>query len=149
MSRGRFSRQKKSSLPENLRRRTEHFFSEVERVHLGKQAWSESNLVLFGQLMNQSCESSILNYESGSKVLIQLHEVISGTKGIFGSRFSGGGYGGCVVALAERALAENACAEITEKFSAIHPELPSQVFIVDTGDGLSPLMSEGKQDVMP
>jgi galactokinase len=127
---------RKMSLPENLRRRAEHFFSEVERVSLGKQAWAETDAVRFGQLMNQSCESSIKNYESGSEVLIQLHEIISGTDGVYGSRFSGGGYGGCVVALAKRDLAENACTEIAEEFSALHPELPSRVFVVETGDGL-------------
>jgi len=127
---------RKMSLPENLRKRAQHFFSEVERVHLGKQAWAESDTVCFGQLMNQSCESSIRNYESGSEVLIQIHEITSSTNGIYGSRFSGGGYGGCVVALAKRDLAENACAEIAEKFSRLHPELPSQVFVAETGDGL-------------
>jgi galactokinase len=132
---------KKMSLPENLRKRAQHFFSEVERVHLGKQAWAESDTVRFGQLMNQSCESSIRNYESGSEVLIQLHEIVAGTNGVYGSRFSGGGYGGCVVALAQRDLAENACTEIAGKFSAIHPELASKVFVVETGDGLSPRLS--------
>jgi galacturonokinase len=127
---------KKMSLPENLRKRAEHFFSEVERVSLGKQAWAESDAERFGQLMNQSCASSIKNYEVGSEALIQLHEIISRTNGIYGSRFSGGGYGGCVVALAKRGLAENACGEIAEKFSTIHPDLPSQVFVAETGDGL-------------
>jgi galactokinase len=127
---------RKMSLPENLRNRAEHFFSEVERVHLGKQAWAESDAVRFGQLMNQSCESSIKNYEVGSEVLIQLHEIISSMNGIYGSRFSGGGYGGCVIALAKRDMAKIACAEISEKFSAIHSELLSQVFVVEMGDGL-------------
>ena len=127
---------KKFSLPENLRKRAQHFFGEVERVHLGRQAWAESDAARFGQLMNQSCASSIRNYESGSDVLIQLHEIISSTSGVYGSRFSGGGYGGCVVALAERDLAETACKKIAEKYSAIHPELPSQVFVAETGDGL-------------
>jgi galacturonokinase len=133
---------KKMSLPENLRRRAQHFFGEVERVHLGKQAWAESDALRFGQLMNQSCESSINNYEVGSEVLIQLHEIINRTNGVYGSRFSGGGYGGCVVALAQRELAENACAEIAEKFSSLHPELSSQVFVAETGDGISsPLLT--------
>jgi galactokinase len=127
---------KKMSLPENLRKRAQHFFGEVERVHLGKQAWAESDAVRFGQLMIQSCESSIRNYESGSEVLIQLHEIIADTNGVYGSRFSGGGYGGCVVALAQRDLAEDTCTEIAEKFFAIHPELSSKVFIAETGDGL-------------
>ena len=132
---------KKMSLPGHLRRRAEHFFSEVERVHLGRQAWAGADPVRFGQLMDQSCQSSIKNYESGSEVLIELHEIVSGTHGIYGSRFSGGGYGGCVVALAERDLAAEACMEILEKFSALRPELPAQVFVAETGDGISTLPS--------
>ena len=127
---------KKMSLPEHLRKRATHFFSEVERVHLGKQAWGKSDTVGFGLLMNQSCESSINNYEVGSDVLIQLHEIISDTNGVYGSRFCGGGYGGCVVALAKRSLAETICSEIAEKFFAIYPELSSKVFVVETADGL-------------
>jgi galactokinase/galacturonokinase len=124
-------------LPENLRRRAEHFYGEVERVHQGVQAWGESDPERFGQLMNRSCESSIRNYESGSPILIELSELVSGTDGIYGSRFSGGGYGGCVVALAKPEAAENAVMEIGEKFSRRHPELPSRAFLVETGDGIS------------
>lgn len=139
--------EKKMKLPEHLRKRAEHFFTEVERVHQGAQAWEKADLALFGQLMNQSCMSSIRNYESGSKILIELQEFVSTTKGIYGSRFSGGGYGGCVVALANRELAANACAEIAERFLAKHPELPSKAFIAQTGSGISPLLPEEKSEV--
>ena len=133
--------QKKKSLPENLRKRAEHFFTEVERVHNGAQAWKEANLERFGQLMNESCESSIRNYESGSDILIELHELVSQMEGIYGSRFSGGGYGGCVVALSKRDAAEKVCAEISEQFSRLYPELPSRVLVAEMGDGLSLLPS--------
>jgi len=129
-------------LPENLRRRAEHYYGEVERVHKGVHAWRESNLELFGQLMNQSCESSIRNYESGSPILIELSELVSSTGGVYGSRFSGGGYGGCVVALTDKDAAESACAAIAEKFSLRHPELPSQVFVAEMGDEISMLRAE-------
>jgi galacturonokinase len=130
--------EKKMSLPENLRKRAMHFFTEVERVCQGAKLWEGTNLERFGQLMNQSCASSINNYESGSDILIELHELVSSTRGIYGSRFSGGGYGGCVVALAKRDLAEAACREIGEKFSARHTELASRVFVAEMGDGISP-----------
>ncbi len=136
--------ERKMSLSENLRKRAEHFFTEVGRVQQGSQAWKESNLERFGQLMNQSCESSIHNYQSGSEILIELQQLVINTRGIYGSRFSGGGYGGCVIALAKRDLAENACREIAEKISAKHPELPSKVLVAETGDGLSPLL-KGKE----
>jgi galactokinase len=130
--------EKKRSLPENLRKRAEHFFTEVQRVRQGAQAWREANLERFGELMSQSCASSINNYEVGSEILVELQGLMGNSRGIYGSRFSGGGYGGCVIALANRDLAEQACKEIAEKFSAKHPELPSKVFVVETGDGLSP-----------
>lgn len=138
--------EKKSLLPPHLSRRAEHFFSEIRRVHAGAKAWQESNLEFFGQLMNQSCQSSIRNYESGSEILIELHELVSNTNGIYGSRFSGGGYGGCVIALAHKDQAESACEEIAEKFSARHVELPSQVFIAGMGDGLSSVILEQESE---
>lgn len=130
----------KHSLPENLRKRATHFFTETDRVKQGARAWSEANLEQFGELMNESCRSSITNYEVGSDILIELHELISGMDGVYGSRFSGGGYGGCVVALAHGVSAENVCARVAERFSARHPELPSKVLIAGTADGLSPLL---------
>ena len=134
VSRQRFE-ERKHLLPENLCKRAEHFFGETDRVQRGAQAWRETNYECFGRLMNQSCESSIRYYESGSDILIELHELVSGTTGIFGSRFSGGGYGGCVIALAESDLAASACAEIADIFSAMHPELPSRVFVLQMGPG--------------
>lgn len=134
--------EKKDTLPTNLRRRAEHFFGEVDRVHRGAQAWRESDLALFGQLMNESCESSIKNYESGSEILIELSALVSGTDGVHGSRFSGGGYGGCVVALANKDTAEEASQAIAKEFSARHPELRSQVFVAEMGDGISVLSTE-------
>lgn len=128
--------ERSENLPENLRKRATHFFTETDRVRQGAKLWQEANLEQFGGLMNQSCASSINNYESGSEILIELHELISSTNGVYGSRFSGGGYGGCVVALAKRELAENACLEIAEKFSVRHPEMKSKVFVAETGDGL-------------
>jgi galactokinase/galacturonokinase len=129
--------ERKMRLPENLRKRAEHFYTELERVQQGAKAWDEANLEEFGQLMNQSCASSINNYESGSDILRELHELVSGMDGVYGCRFSGGGYGGCVVALAHHLSAKNICASITEEFSARHPELKPQVFVAEPADGLA------------
>lgn len=138
--------EKKDILPENLRRRAAHFYTEQERVRQGARAWREANLELFGWLMNQSCASSIHNYESGSPILVELHELASATPGIYGSRFSGGGYGGCVVALAQREQAADAARQIEETFQARHPELAARVFVAEMGDGLysPPLAGEAQ-----
>jgi galacturonokinase len=125
-------------LPEHLRRRARHFYGEVDRVREGGQAWAKSDAVTFGKLMKQSCHSSIRLYESGSPVLVDLHNIVSAAPGVFGSRFSGGGYGGCVVGLADRASAGEAVQVIHEKFAAMHSELARQsaVYVVETSDGL-------------
>jgi len=127
-----------NQLPEHLRRRAGHFFGEVERVHNGGQAWAESDADTFGELMKESCESSIRLYESGSPVLVDLHTIVSEATGVYGSRFSGGGYGGCVVGLARRAEADPAVQEISRKFACIHPELAEQaaVTVIEPADGL-------------
>ncbi|PWH17281.1 MAG: hypothetical protein DDG60_02540, partial [Anaerolineae bacterium] len=124
-------------LPENLRRRAAHFYTEQERVRQGARAWQQADLEGFGALMNQSCASSISNYESGSPILVELHELVSSMPGVYGSRFSGGGYGGCVVALSNREQAGDAARQIEETFRARHPELPSRVFVAEMGDGLA------------
>ena len=76
----------------------------------------------FGALMNASCQSSIHQYECGSDPLISLHEIALGTLGVLGSRFSGGGFGGCLVALAKRDYAKDAIETILEKYRLIYPE---------------------------
>ena len=128
--------EQRMTLPENLRGPAEHYFSETERVKKGRLAWADANMTLFGQLMNQSCESSLHSYKSGSEILTQLHKITSSTPGIYGSRFSGGGYGGCIIALAQANSAENAVQEIASRFASIHPELPAHVFVAETGSGL-------------
>lgn len=129
--------EKKATLPGHLRRRAAHFFSEVTRVRLGAAAWAGSDLTRFGQLMNESCASSIRQYEVGTETMIQLHDVTSSASGVYGSRFSGGGYAGCVIALADRARAEQATGDIAGAFAKLRPELPAQIFVAEMGDGLS------------
>jgi len=82
-------------------RRGEHFFTEIERVRLGVEAWKADDKRLFGQLMNASCQSSVLNYETGTPALIELVGLLQSQRGVLGARFSGAGTRGCVVALIE------------------------------------------------
>jgi galactokinase len=125
-------------LPENLRRRAAHYFGEVERVRSGAQAWAAGDPGEFGALMNASCASSIHLYESGSPALIDLHDILSQAPGVYGGRFSGGGYGGCVIGLAQREAAGEARETIAREYALQHPELAPQagVYQVKTGPGL-------------
>jgi len=122
-------------MPENLRRRANHYFGEVTRVSDGVQAWEKSDVAHFGSLMNASCASSIYEYGSGQEEVVALHEIVSRTEGVYGSRFSGAGYGGVVIGLVDRAHAESAAAHILDEYGRLFPDLAetAAVYLAETG----------------
>ncbi len=129
---------KSKKLPEDLKRRASHYYSEVERVTTGIVAWNDGDWETFGQLMNESCRSSLENYESGSHALQKLHEIVSVTQGVYGSRFSGGGYGGCVIGFVESDLAEEVAMKTYEKYINVFPEVKGSaaVYLANSDDGV-------------
>lgn len=112
----------RNRLPAHLRRRADHFFGERERVEAGRIGWREGDFATFGALMNASCESSIHNYESGIEPIRQLQAIVSGAPGVLGSRFSGGGYGGCVVGLVEVDALSETVQFIERRYSSAFPK---------------------------
>ncbi len=128
----------RSKLPGNLTKRAAHYFSEVDRADAGKAAWEQGELEEFGEYLNQSCHSSITQYESGNRTIIRLHELMSGTSGVLGSRFGGGGYGGCVFGLVEREKAERIAELVMEVYLREFPEMEGRahVFIAEQEGGV-------------
>lgn len=125
-------------LPGDPAKRAKHFFSESARVHAGVEAWSEGNLEEFGRLISESGLSSIENYESGSEPLIDLYNILIETDGVYGARFSGGGFRGCSIALVDPAKAETAADHIVAAYAARQPERAAQsdgVLICHPADG--------------
>jgi galactokinase len=106
-------------------------------VRRGIELWKAGDLPAFGGLMNASCESSIRDYETGSPELVRLQAILLETPGVLGARFSGGGFGGCAVALVEPDAVDGACASISSRFAAAHPALARRVraFSVASEDG--------------
>ncbi|MGK0230606.1 MAG: galactokinase, partial [Gammaproteobacteria bacterium] len=89
----------------------------------GATAWMDGDITRFGQLMNQSCQSSIHNYESGSEWLIALHEIAREIPGVYGNRFSGGGYGGCLFMLVDKNRVEDIAVQLLDSYTGLYPEL--------------------------
>lgn len=117
-------------LPLVQARRARHVYSEMQRVHDGALAWKAGDWQGFGQMMNTSCQSSINDYESGSEWLIALHEIASGLEGVYGNRFSGGGYGGCLFMLVDVEAAEQIADTLLERYLARYPELQGEARIM-------------------
>jgi galacturonokinase len=118
-------------------RRAAHFFSEVERVRRGLDAWRAGALTSFGALMTASGESSIRNYECGVPPLIDLYHTLIATEGVYGARFCGAGFGGCCVALVEPSAVDRAAERVGSIYRRMHPDLAEHAAIVvcDSADG--------------
>ncbi|MFK7857469.1 MAG: galactokinase [Granulosicoccus sp.] len=112
-----------AGLPEIERRRANHVFGEMQRVKEGSVAWARGDWQKFGELMSQSCQSSINDYESGSPWLIDLHERAAVIDGVYGSRFSGGGYGGCLFMLVDTDKVESIAQALLRGYLAKYPDL--------------------------
>lgn len=119
-----------STLPALLARRTRHVYTEMARVHRGVDAWRRGDWQAFGSMMNASCQSSINDYESGSEWLIALHEMATMLPGVYGNRFSGGGYGGCLFMLVDSASAESAGDTLLNQYLDRYPELRSKARVL-------------------
>ncbi len=104
-------------------RRAAHFFSEVDRVTKGMEAWKQGDVATFGELMSASGESSINNYECGSPPLVDLYEMLINTEGVYGARFSGAGFRGCCVALVKREAGPEAAEHVRREYAQRYPDL--------------------------
>ena len=110
-------------LPTPLDRRARHYFTEVRRVKQGIKAWQQGNLTEMGRLINESGASSISNYECGCPQLITLHELLEQIPGVYGARFSGGGFRGSCIALTDPAQREQIEAAIRARYPIAHPDI--------------------------
>ncbi len=128
----------KHKLPENWRKRAEHYYTEFARVKKGAQEWKNGNIKAFGALSFESGESSIVNYETGSLQLKKIHEIMLETEGIYGGRFSGAGFKGCAMALVNPDYKEKIQYEVTRKYLKEFPELEGKfgVHFANTADGV-------------
>ena len=130
--------QYKDRLPENWRRRAEHWYTEYDRVQRGVEAWRRGDIEAFGRLSFESGHSSIYNYETGSPELKKLYEIMTETDGIFGGRFSGAGFKGCCMALIDPAYEASIAERVTREYLAAFPHLEGKfsVHTCVTADGV-------------
>ena len=125
-------------LPADIGRRANHYFNEVLRVRNGVIAWQEGSIDVFGQLMFASCRSSMEQYECGIQAIYDLQKIVSSADGMLGSRFMGGGFGGCVVGFVKHDHAAAAAGHIRQAYRKLHPQVADEavVYLTDSADGL-------------
>jgi galactokinase len=125
-------------LSPHVARRANHFFDEAHRVSKGVIAWQEGSIDEFGKLMLESCRSSMEQYECGIEAIYDLQKIVSSADGMLGSRFMGGGFGGCVVGFVKHDRAAAAVGSILGAYRKQHPEVADQaaIYLADSTDGV-------------
>ena len=131
--------QYKDRLPENWRKRAEHWITEYDRVEQGAEAWRRGDIEEYGRLSFESGHSSIYNWETGSPELKTLYDIMTHTDGIYGGRFSGAGFKGCCMSLIDPAFEESIIKKVTTEYLKAFPELEGKymVKICQSADGLN------------
>jgi galactokinase len=82
-----------------LRRRARHVITECARVGEAERLLGRGNLVGLGEVMTEGQRSLAGDYRVSVPAVDQLVEHLLGLPGVLGARMSGGGFGGCVIAL--------------------------------------------------
>lgn len=129
----------KDKLPENWRKRAEHWYTEFDRVQKGAKAWKNGDIEEFGRLSFESGKSSIYNWETGSPELKKLYEIMTQTEGIYGGRFSGAGFKGCCMALINPEFEESITEKVTREYLKAFPHLKDKfsVHICKSANGVN------------
>ncbi len=97
----------RNSLSDEVFRRCRHVVTENQRVLDAAEALRSSDLEGFGELMYQSHRSLRDDYEVSCRELDLLVEITSSCEGVYGSRMTGGGFGGCTVTLVRSTAVES------------------------------------------
>jgi galactokinase len=92
---------KKATLPDRIYRRALHVVGETDRVKRAAACLRKNDLAGFGKLLDESQESSRLNFENSIPALDQLCAASKSSPGHLGARLSGGGFGGSTLHLIE------------------------------------------------
>lgn len=101
---------------ETLMRRARHAVSENARTLEAVRRLKADDIEGFGKLMNASHESLRDDYEVTGKELDCLYDLGRNFPGVLGIRMTGGGFGGCAVAVVEASQLEAAKAHIGEGY---------------------------------
>lgn len=100
-----------------LQRRARHVVTENARVIQGAAAMEASDWEQFGALMTESHCSLRDDYEVSCRELDALVDFALAERGVYGARLTGGGFGGCVIALVDEARLEAVAGSVARRYA--------------------------------
>ena len=111
----------KSKMRDLVYRRARHVIGEISRTVRAARSVRQSDWPAVGQLMYASHAALRDDYEVSCKeldVVVEIAEAISEQGGVYGCRMTGGGFGGCCVALVKTKKLEDISKKIAADYKA-------------------------------
>jgi galactokinase len=105
-------------MPERVHRRCRHVITENARVMQAAGALEAADFSCFGALMNASHESLRGDYDVSCAELDTMAGIARSLSGVHGARMTGGGFGGCVVALVDAEAEARVVHDIAREYEA-------------------------------
>ena len=125
-------------LPDIVMRRCRHVIGENGRVLQAAAALEGGDLLAFGKLMLESHRSLRDDFEVSCSELDLMVELAKQAEGVYGTRMTGGGFGGCTIALVQAACVEafqRTVQEGYERSTGCNPE----IYVCSAADGVGQL----------
>ena len=107
---------KRRKLPELIYRRCRHIVTENARVLEAERALETGDFVACGRAMNASHLSMRDDFEITCPEVDMLAGLAQNVKGVYGSRMTGGGFGGCTISLIEASAIDKASQMLTDGY---------------------------------
>lgn len=108
-----------NQLDEVIYRRAKHVIGEIERTQQASKLLASGQFQATGELMYASHASLRDLFEVSTEeldLLVELTQELGVSKGVWGSRMTGGGFGGCTVSLVSPDVADEVAAYLQEHY---------------------------------
>lgn len=106
----------KQNMDPVLYQRARHVIAENERVGVSVDALRRNDYETFGRMMLESHRSLCDDYQVSCPEVDSLVSAAMEVDGVYGSRMTGGGFGGCTVTLARTEVADALMAHIEDRY---------------------------------
>src|SRR5439155_21028773 len=120
--------------PERIYRRCRHVITENARVIQAGQALEKGDLDWFGELMNQSHLSVRDDHEVSCEELEVLVDLARELPGVYGSRMTGAGFGGCTISLVQPEHVEGFKRMVVDGYRKATGNTPD-IYVCNAADG--------------
>ncbi len=127
-----------AELPPVVARRCRFIIEENQRVLDLADALTRGDHDELHRLFEASFEGATRLFEIGAPSMTAMHEAMTGAPGLIARRQAGAGFGGCLVAIVERARVEAFAARVERTYAGATGIEPS-VFAVEASPGAGPV----------